>query len=104
MTKALLRIFLYFLFPVSLCAQDAARTAIDALRDPSWSYGVQVYGGTATMSTPPIPYAPARYPSSFGAEFHAGRVLTNEHGEGWRRGTLEWDFSLIPVALFFVND
>jgi hypothetical protein len=91
------------LLPIALCAQRTPETALNALRDPSWSYGFQVYGGTATMATPHIPHAPGRYPSSFGAELHFGRVLTGEHGEGWRRGTLEWDFNVIPVVLYFVN-
>ena len=91
------------LLPLALSAQDEQRTALDFLRDPSWSYGFQVYGGTATMATPRIPHAPGRYPSSFGAQLHFGRVLTGEHGEGWRRGTLEWDFNVVPVTLFFVN-
>ena len=30
-------------------------------------------------------------------------VLTDEHGEGWRRGTFEWDFTLIPVVEYYVN-
>ena len=91
------------LLPIALYAQETPETALNALRDPSWSYGFQVYGGTATMATPHIPHAPGRYPSSFGAEFHLGRVLTGEHGEGWRRGTLEWDFNLVPVVVYFVN-
>lgn len=85
------------------CAQETPHTGLDVLRDPSWNYGFQVYGGTATKSTPPIPEAPGRYPSSWGAEFHLGRVLTGERGEGWRRGTLEWDFTAIPVAKYYVN-
>ena len=88
---------------IAACAQEAPRTALDLLRDPSWNYGFQAYGGTATKSTPPIPDGPGRYPSSWGAEFHLGRVLTGEHGEGWRRGTLEWDFTVIPVVEYYVN-
>jgi hypothetical protein len=90
------------LVAAAACAQEAP-TTLDALRDPSWNFGFQVYGGTATKSTPPIPLAPGRYPSSWGAEFHLGRVLTGEHGEGWRRGTLEWDFSVIPVVQYYVD-
>ena len=90
-------------FAVACFAQETPHTAIDALRDPSWNFGFQAYGGTATKSTPPIPGGPGRYPSSWGTEFHAGRVLTGEHGEGWRRGTLEWDFSVIPVVKYYVN-
>ena len=90
-------------FAVAGHTQGSAPTALDALRDPSWSYGFQVYGGTATKSTPPIPDAPGRYPSSFGAELHIGHVMTGEHAEGWRRGTFEWGFSVIPVTLYFAN-
>ena len=85
------------------CAQESPPAAIDLLRDPSWNYGFQVYGGTATMATPRIPHVQPRYPSSFGAELHIGRVLTGEHGEGWLRGSLEWDFNILPVTLYFVN-
>jgi len=95
--------YLVLSLPAFLCAQDEQRTALDFLRDPSWSYGFQVYGGTATMATPHIPHAPGRYPSSFGAQLHFGRILTGEHGESWRRGTLEWDFNVVPVTLYFVN-
>lgn len=84
-------------------AQETPPTAVDTLRHPSWNYGVQAYGGTTTKSTPQIPGAPGRYPSSWGAEFHLGRVLTNEHAQGWRRGTLEWDLSAIPVVQYYVN-
>ena len=84
-------------------AQQTTPAALDLLRDPSWSYGFQVYGGTAIMATPRIPHAPSRYPSSFGAELHIARVLTGEHGEGWKCGSLEWDFNVVPVTLYFVN-
>jgi hypothetical protein len=73
------------------------------LRHPGWGYGVQVFGGTATMSIPPIPQEPSRYASSFGAEVHLARVLTHQHGDGWKRGTLECDFNIIPVNLYFIN-
>jgi hypothetical protein len=102
-----MRTFLYIVLgtalPISALAQDTARTALDMLRDPSWNYGFQAFGGTTTKSTPPIPDGTGRYPSSWGAEFHLGRVLTGEHGEGWRRGTLEWDFSVIPIVQYYVN-
>lgn len=99
----LLSIVLVAAFAASGCAQESSHTAIDLLRDPSWNYGFQAYGGTATKSTPPIPDGPGRYPSSWGAEFHLGRVLTGEHGESWRRGTFEWDFTAIPVVEYYVN-
>jgi hypothetical protein len=94
-----------FLTAVALSgiAQETAPTAIQTLRHPSWNYGFQAYGGATTKSTPQIPGGPGRYPSSWGAEFHLGRVLTGEHGEYWRRGTLEWDFAAIPVVQYYVN-
>src|SRR5215472_16087367 len=30
-----------------------------------------------------------------------GRVLTNPHGPGWLRGTLQWDFNVIPLLIVF---
>ena len=34
-----------------------------------------------------------------GARF--GRILTNPHGPGWLRGTLQWDFNVIPLFIVF---
>jgi hypothetical protein len=102
-SRTLLCIAFLMACAVAGCAQETPRTALDTLRDPSWNYGFQAYGGTTTKSTPPIPDGPGVYPSSWGAEFHLGRVLTGEHGEGWRRGTLEWDFTIIPVVQYFVD-
>jgi hypothetical protein len=102
-TRTLLSFLCLAAFAVAGRAQETSHTGVDVLRDPSWNYGFQFYGGTATKSTPPIPDGPGRYPSSWGAEFHLGRVLTDEHGEGWRRGTLEWDFTIIPVVQYFVD-
>lgn len=102
-TRTLLGFFFLTAFTIAGYAQETPPTALDTLRNPSWNYGVQVYGGTTTKSTPPIPDGPGVYPSSWGAEFHLGRVLTGEHGEGWRRGTLEWDFSVLPVVQYFVD-
>lgn len=99
--RRLLNFVILAAFTAAAQAQEKPHTALDKLRYPSWNYGFQVYGGTATKSTPQIPGAPGRYPSSWGSEFHLGRVLTGEHGEGWRRGTLEWDFSIIPVAEYY---
>lgn len=101
--RILLTFVLLAVLAVGACAQETARTGLDALRNPSWNYGFEAYGGTATKSTPPIPDGPGRYPSSWGTEFHLGRVLTREHAEGWRRGTFEWDFTLIPVVQYHVD-
>lgn len=91
------------LIAVSAHAQEPQPAAIDSLRSDSWNYGFQLYGGKAAMATPRTPHVQSSYPGSLGAEFHIGHVLFGEHGEGWRRGTFEWDFSIIPVSLFFAN-
>jgi hypothetical protein len=83
--------------------QESQPGATEVLRNPGWAYGFQAFGGTATMSTPSIPQGPPKYPSSFGAEFHLARILTHEHGENWKRGTLECDFNVIPVDIYLVN-
>jgi hypothetical protein len=99
-------------FPLLFCliavtalagAQEPPLIASDALRHPGWNYGIQFFGGTATMSIPPIPHEPSRYASSAGAAFHLARVLTQERGESWRRGTLECDFNVIPVDFYLIN-
>jgi hypothetical protein len=100
-----IRPLLVLLCGLSLCAfaQERSPSLSDALRHPGWSYGVQVFGGRSTTSIPPIPHEPSQHTGMFGAAFHAGRVLTHERGEGWLRGTLEYDVNIIPVDLYWVQ-
>jgi hypothetical protein len=88
---------------VWLSAQEKAPIASDALRQPGWSYGLEVFGGRSTTGIPPIPGFPSRHAGDYGAEFHLARVLTHELGEGWTRGTLECDFNIIPVDMYVVQ-
>lgn len=63
-----------------------------ALRRESWNYGVWAeYGnGLGTRSNVHI----------VGAGVRIGRVMTGEHGQGWRRGTFELDADLTPVEFY----
>src|SRR4051794_34831557 len=67
-------------------------TPSDVMRSPHWNYGIWAdYGnGLGTRSDVHIG----------GAGFRVGRVLTNEHGSGWMRGTFEYDIDLTPVEIY----
>ena len=84
-----------------------AQTSVDLpsapLRHPGWNYGVQVSGGSSVVQVSNLSFVTAnRNISNFAVSFHVGRVLTQEHGRGWIRGTFEWDFNVIPVEIFWV--
>jgi lipid A 3-O-deacylase len=84
-------------------AQTPDDALADAVRHPGWNYGGQVSGGwTVVQVSSPNFLTANRNISNFALSFHAGRVLTHEHGRGWSRGTFEWDFSVIPVEIFWV--
>ncbi len=84
-------------------AQTGDATLSDALCHPGWNYGAAVSGGfTAVQVSSPNFLTANRNITNFALSFHAGRVLTHEHGHGWTRGTFEWDFSVIPVEIFWV--
>lgn len=84
-------------------AQNLDDAPSDVLRHPGWNYGGQLSGGTTVVQTSAPKFVTAnRSISNVAVALHAGRVLTGEHGPGWIRGTLEWDFSVIPVEYFWV--
>lgn len=92
---------------MELAALMSAQTLDDApsgpLRHPGWNYGGQVSGGsTVVQVSSPSFVTSHRDIGNFALCFHAGRVLTHEHGRGWSRGTFEWDFNVIPVEIFWV--
>ncbi len=92
-----------FVLSTLMLAQNPDDTPSSALRHPGWNYGVQVSGGsTVAQVSPPIFVTANRSISNVGLMFRAGRVLTNEHGRGWTRGTFEWDFGVIPLENFWV--
>ena len=97
----------FFCLATGFAALMSAQTVDDAasgpLRHPGWNYGGQVSGGwTIVQVSSPSFLTANRNISNFALAFRAGRVLTHEHGSGWSRGTFEWDFTLIPVQIFWV--
>ncbi len=97
--------FLYLFFTLSPLgfAQNLDDAPSNVLRHPSWNFGFQIAGGSTIVDSkaPRFPTA-NRSISNFTVLLHAGDVLTDEHGHGWTRGTLEWDFNVIPVENFWV--
>jgi lipid A 3-O-deacylase len=73
-------------------SQAKVDDAADSVRHPAWNYGIWAdYGnGVGTRSDVHI----------FGAGARLGRVLTGEHGSGWRRGTLDYDVDVTPVEIY----
>src|SRR5215469_14760932 len=73
------------------------------LRHPGWNYGGQTSGGfTVVQISSPNFLTANRNITNFALAFHLARVLTNEHGNGCLRGSLEWNFNIIPVEIFWV--
>jgi hypothetical protein len=86
-----------------VAAQDVDDASSDLLRHPGWNYGGQLFGGTTVEEARATRFPTAHHAiNNVALAFHAGRVLTDEHGSGWLRGTFEWDFSVIPVEYFWV--
>ena len=90
-------------FALCATAQTKDKSFVDPLCHPGWNYGATVSGGfTAVQVSSPNFLTANRNISNFALSFRASRVLTHEHGPGWIRGTFEWDFSVIPVEVFWV--
>jgi len=58
----------------------------------NWDFSVWLAGATGEENS--NSFAEAQI---FSAGFFAGKTLTGEIGSGWRRGSLEYGFGLIPV-------
>ncbi len=84
---------LIFLIAVSCAAvaQDTTDYAA-ALRKEHWNVGLWASGGNGIGQRSNV--------SMFGAGARIGRVMTGEHGGGWRRGTFELDADLTPLYYF----
>jgi lipid A 3-O-deacylase len=82
---------------LSVCAALAQSTsqtsnASDAARHPGWNIGIWSDYGDGVGTRTDVRFG--------GAGLRIGRVLTNEHGRGWARGTLEYDIDLTPVESY----
>jgi hypothetical protein len=79
----------------SLLAQLPTDSPVDVLRHPGWNKGLFVGGGTSVASSPSG--------QSLLVGFRLGRVLTNEHGGGFLRGTFEMAADIIPLDEYFIH-
>jgi hypothetical protein len=78
-----------------LLAQIPTDSPVDVLRHPGWNKGVFVGGGTTVASSPGG--------QNLVLGFRIGRVLTDEHGSGIFRGTLEWAGDIIPLDEYWIR-
>lgn len=78
-----------------LLAQLPTDSPVDAIRHPVWNKGVFVGGSTSFANTPSA--------QSFLAGVRIGRVLTNEHGSNFLRGTFEMALDVIPINEFWYD-
>lgn len=73
-----------------LCA--AQDSAFPTSEKGTWDFGA--WAAAATGEETKNSFAQAQI---WSAGFFAGKVLTGEFGDGWRRASLEWGFTVIPV-------
>jgi hypothetical protein len=78
-----------------LLAQIPTDSPVDVLRHPGWNRGVFIGGGSSVDSSPGG--------QNLVLGFRIGRVLTNEHGSGIFRGTLEWAGDIIPLDEYWIR-
>ena len=95
MNKAIRLVLFCCLAGATLLAQLPTDSPVDVLRHPGWNKGVFVGGGTSVASSPSG--------QSFLIGFRLGRVLTNEHGSGFLRGTFEMAGDIIPVDEYWIH-
>jgi hypothetical protein len=95
MKKAIRLIVFCCLACVPLLAQLPTDSPVDVLRHPGWTKGLFIGGGHSVDSSPSG--------GSFLVGFRLGRVLTNEHGKGFLRGTFEMAGDVIPLDEYWIN-
>lgn len=95
MNKAIRLVLFCCLAGVPLLAQLPTDSPVEVLRHPGWNKGVFVGGGTSVASSPSG--------QSFLIGFRLGRVLTNEHGGGFLRGTFEMAGDIIPLDEYWFH-
>ncbi|MGE5113072.1 MAG: acyloxyacyl hydrolase [Acidobacteriaceae bacterium] len=79
---------LLFLLSTIALAQDEL-----SVKHPNWNLGVFAVGGNGLSQNTDI--------HMFGFGGRLGRVLTNEHGGGILRGSLEWNAEVMPFYQFY---
>src|SRR6266511_498565 len=88
--------FLLLCAPLLLAAACMAQSSgpaaggdVPAVRAPHWVFGALAGGGSGLSDNTDVQYVRAGV--------RVGRVLTGERGQGFVRGTLEWDAEFMPV-------
>ena len=95
MNKAIRLVLFCCLAAAPLLAQLPTDSPVDVLRHPGWNKGLFIGGGTSVASSP--------NGQSFLVGFRLGRVLTNEHGSGFLRGTFEMAGDIIPLDEYWFH-
>jgi lipid A 3-O-deacylase len=95
MNKAIRLVLFCCLAAAPLLAQLPTDSPVDVLRHPGWNKGLFVGGGTSVASSPSG--------QSLLVGFRLGRVLTNEHGSGFLRGTFEMAGDIIPLDEYWIH-
>ena len=95
MNKAIRLALFCCLASASLLAQLPTDSPVDVLRHPGWNKGLFIGGGTSVASSPSG--------QSLLIGFRLGRVLTNEHGSGFLRGTFEMAGDIIPLDEYWIH-
>jgi lipid A 3-O-deacylase len=95
MNKAIRLALFCCLASAPLLAQLPTDSPVDVLRHPGWNKELFVGGGTSVASSPSG--------QSLLVGFRLGRVLTNEHGGGFLRGTFEMAADIIPLDEYFIH-
>jgi hypothetical protein len=87
------RLLWVVLLTLTATAQDLPSTT---LTKGTWQFGVWGGGGSGFRGST----SDTRF-TNFG--FRIGRILTGEHGSGWKRGNLELAADVIPVYVVYQN-
>lgn len=95
MKNAARLLFALVVFCAPLLAQLPTDSPVDVLRHPVWEKSVFLGGSTSFANTPSA--------QTLIAGLRFGRVLTNEHGSNFLRGTFELGFDVIPVYEFWIH-
>jgi len=78
-----------------LLAQLPTDSPVDVIRRPVWNKGIFIGGSTSFANTPSA--------QTLIAGLRVGRVLTNEHGGNFLRGTFEMAIDVIPINEFWYD-
>jgi len=95
MKKAILLTLFCFVACLPVIAQLPTDSPVDVLRHPVWGKTIFIGGGTSVDSTPSG--------QNLVLGFRLSRVMTNEHGPGFVRGTFEWGGDVIPLDEYWIN-